>query len=203
MKNPLILLFLAIFSVSNSFTQSVTIGTQVWTTKNLDAATFRNGDLIPEAKTDEEWIAAGKNKQPAWCYYENDIKNGTKYGKLYNWYAVVDARGLAPAGWHVPTDEEWTLFLDRDGAGKRIKSTSGWLENGNGTNSSGFSGLPGGCRDSDGDFSGVGYGGSWWSVSEANAKNAWGRALNYDDSNLRAYLFLRKRLGFSVRCVKD
>ena len=110
--------------------KGVAIGTQVWTTKNLDVATFRNGDAIPQAKTDEEWKAAGDNKQPAWCYYENNTANGTKYGKLYNWYAVVDSRGLAPAGWHVPTDEEWTVlstFLGgEDVAGKKMKSTSGW-----------------------------------------------------------------------------
>ena len=129
MKNPLILLFLVIFSVSNSFGQTVTIGTQTWTTKNLNVATFRNGDAIPRAKTDKEWKAAGDNKQPAWCYYENKTTNGTKYGKLYNWFAVNDARGLAPTGYHIPTDEEWTVlstFLGvEDAAGKKMKSTSG------------------------------------------------------------------------------
>jgi uncharacterized protein (TIGR02145 family) len=130
MKKHLILLFLVIFSVSNSFAQTVTIGTQTWTTKNLDVATFRNGDLIPEAKTDEEWKAAVENKQPAWCYHQNNTANGTNYGKLYNWYAVVDARGLAPTGYHIPTDEEWTVlstFLGgEDVAGKKMKSSSGW-----------------------------------------------------------------------------
>ena len=120
------LLFIALLSISSfGFSQSVTIGTQTWTTKNLDVATFRNGDAIPQAKTNEEWKAAGKNKQAAWCYYRNDPKNGAKYGKLYNWYAVVDTRGLAPAGWHVPTDEEWTVlstFLGgEDVAGKKMK----------------------------------------------------------------------------------
>jgi uncharacterized protein (TIGR02145 family) len=105
------LLFIALVSISSfGFTQTVTIGTQTWMTKNLDVATFRNGDAIPEAKTNEEWVAAGENKQPAWCYYENDPMNGTNYGKLYNWYAVNDKRGLAPAGCHVPTDQEWTVL---------------------------------------------------------------------------------------------
>ena len=80
----------------------VQIGTQIWMTKNLDVSKFRNGDPIPEAKTDEEWVKAGENKQPAWCYYENNPANGAKYGKLYNWYAVSDARGLAPVGYHIP-----------------------------------------------------------------------------------------------------
>ena len=120
------LFFIAIVSISSfGFAQSVTIGTQTWTTKNLDVATFRNGDAIPQAKTNEEWKAGRENKQPAWCYYDNDAKNGTKYGKLYNWYAVNDARGLAPAGWHIPTDEEWTVlstFLGGgDVAGKKMK----------------------------------------------------------------------------------
>lgn len=79
-----------------SYAQTVTIGTQVWRTKNLDVATFRNGDSIPQAKTNEEWEKAAENQQPAWCYYNNDPANGAKYGKLYNWYAVNDSRGLAP-----------------------------------------------------------------------------------------------------------
>jgi uncharacterized protein (TIGR02145 family) len=105
------LLFIALLTMSSfGFSQTVIIGTQVWATKNLDVSTFRNGDPIPQAKSDAEWVAAGENYQPAWCYYDNDPKNGTKYGKLYNWFAVRDARGLAPAGWHVPTDEEWTIL---------------------------------------------------------------------------------------------
>ena len=149
----------------------VVIGNQTWTTKNLDVATFRNGDAIPQAKTDEEWEAAGVNKQPAWCYYENDVANGTKYGKLYNWYAVKDARGLAPTGWHIPTDEEWTVlstFLGgEDVAGKKMKSSSGWNYKGNGNNSSGFTGLPGGFRYY-GAFANLVGGGGWWSTSEYN-----------------------------------
>jgi hypothetical protein len=86
--------------------KSVTIGTQVWMKENLNVSTFRNGEPIPEAKTAEEWKAAGAAKQPAWCYYDNDPKNGAKYGKLYNWYAVNDPRGLVPVGWHVPDIDE-------------------------------------------------------------------------------------------------
>jgi hypothetical protein len=90
--------------------ESVRIGDQLWMTRNLDVDRFRNGDLIPHVKSDEEWIKAGENGQPAWCYYDNDPKNGKKYGKLYNWFAVNDPRGLAPKSWHVPTDEEWTEY---------------------------------------------------------------------------------------------
>ena len=201
------LLFIAVVSISSfGFAQTVTIGTQTWTTKNLDVATFRNGDAIPQAKTDEEWKAAGKNKQAAWCYYENNSENGTKYGKLYNWYAVNDARGLAPAGYHIPTDEEWTVlstFLGgKDVAGKKMKSTSGWNDDGNGTNSSGFSGLPGGCREANGYFANVGNPGYWWSASESDVSVAWSRRLYFANSGLdRSYYY--KDNGFSVRCVRD
>lgn len=186
--------------------QSIKIGTQTWTTKNLDVSIFRNGDAIPQAKTDEEWEAAGDDKQPAWCYYENNTANGTKYGKLYNWYAVVDARGLAPAGYHIPTDEEWTVlstFLGgEDVAGKKMKSSSSWASQGNGTNSSGFMGLPGGCRYSNGSFSTVGSYGSWWSASENDATNAWNRLLYVYNSDLFRYSYY-KSVGESGRCVRD
>ena len=195
----------AVISIQKKF--SITkIGNQIWMTENLNVDRFKNGDIIPEAKTAEEWINAGKNKQASWCYYDNDPANGQKYGKLYNWYSVNDKRGLAPVGWHVPSDAEWTIlstFLGgEDVAGIKMKSTSGWNDNGNGTNSSGFSGLPGSYRDYDGNFSFVGKYGYWWSASEANETDAWNRLLgdNYSDL-LRSASY--KRYGFSVRCVRD
>ena len=186
--------------------REVTIGTQVWMTKNLDVNTFRNGDPIPEAKTNEEWERAGDNKQPAWCYYDNNPANGAKYGKLYNWYAVNDSRGLAPKGWHVPTDEEWTQLTDYLGgevvAGDKMKSKTGWNENGNGTNSSGFSGLPGGYRGTKGAFDFIGDYGTWWSSSKYLTYVAWVRSLYYDYGNVSRY-DLYKVKGFSVRCLRD
>jgi uncharacterized protein (TIGR02145 family) len=121
--------------------KSVQIGTQTWMVENLNVSTFRNGDLIPEAKTEDEWRKAGESKQPAWCYYGNEPANGTKYGKLYNWYAVNDPRGLAPAGWHVPSKVEFEYLayvytkilpppLDRYGSVEdcsKLKSNQGWL----------------------------------------------------------------------------
>lgn len=110
--------------------QTVAIGGQVWMTKNLNVATFRNGDPIPQVKTDEEWEKAGQNQQPAWCYYNNDSAKGTKYGRLYNWYAVTDPRGLAPKGYHIPSNYEWKeliYFLGGESlAGKKMKSKVGW-----------------------------------------------------------------------------
>jgi uncharacterized protein (TIGR02145 family) len=236
---------------TNSITQtgnykSVKIGTQTWMVENLNVSTFRNGDPIPEAKTNEEWEKAGKNKQPAWCYYENDPKNGAKYGKLYNWYAVSDPRGLAPVGWHVPTDAEWTLLSDFLGYdnGKKMKSTSGWdswqekltcqncinwndtyrsnkrgcdvcqdtklngkkTHSGNGSNSSGFSGLPGGGRSILGYFSNLGENGEWWSmtVNDAYITRAYAFSRHLGSRfNLYNTLGDNKEQGLSVRCLKD
>jgi uncharacterized protein (TIGR02145 family) len=223
--------------------KTVTIGTQVWMKENLSVSTFRNGDPIPEAKTDEEWERAGEEGKPAWCYYDNDVKNGTKYGKLYNWYAVNDARGLAPSGYHVPTDEEWKMIKDflGDDAGTKMKSTSGWdnwsedlicancknwnaeyrkltachvcqntgyhgtkLRAGNGKNSSGFSGYPGGSRYRNkavGRDDGVGYYGSWWSSSTIGDR-AWCYNLDKRFRNLIP-VTSHKKDGLSVRCLKD
>lgn len=151
----------------------VMIGRQVWMKRNLAVSTFSNGDTIQEAKTNKEWKAAFDQHRSVWCYYENDSINGSKYGKLYNWYAVNDPRGLAPRGWHIPSDKEWTILADTLGeekAGALLKNDSGWDspigKSGNGNNASGFSALPGGYRkggSSMGSFSGVGYSGLWWS----------------------------------------
>ena len=157
--------------------REIIIGTQVWMAKNLCVDYFRNGDPIPQVKSTKEWKKAAKNQQPAWCYYKNKLENGAKYGKLYNWYAVNDPRGLAPEGWHIPTDNEWKLLSNylggEDFAGKKMKSTSGWFdldgnENGVGTNESGFNGLPGGFRDDFGSFGSQGSFGNWWSASEGS-----------------------------------
>ena len=110
MKHIVIGLFC--FNLLQAQIKEVKIGQQVWTTENLNVDKFRNGEIIPEAKSEEEWIEAGDNKKPAWCYYNNDPSNGTKYGKLYNWYAVNDPRGLAPEGWHIPSDKEWDVLTN-------------------------------------------------------------------------------------------
>jgi uncharacterized protein (TIGR02145 family) len=92
--------------------ESERFGNQEWMTKNLDVDRFRNGDLIPHAESNEEWKKAGDDEQPAWCYYDNDPENGKKYGKLYNWYAVNDPRGLVPEGWHITSQKEWTSLVE-------------------------------------------------------------------------------------------
>lgn len=197
--------------------QTVTIGNQIWMTKNLDVTTFRNGDPIPEAKTEEEWFLAGENGEPAWCYYDNDPANGEKYGKLYNWYAVNDPRGLAPVGYHVPSDTDWTdliAFLGgEDLAGSKMKTPLGWGDNSpetndpwDGTNESGFSALPGGSRTAVGFFSILGGGGIWWSSTEE--EEGYIKSIKtltiYSDFGLAILSYEgEKNVGLSVRCLKD
>lgn len=184
----------------------VKIGDQVWMSSNCDVDKFRNGAPIPHAKTKEEWVSAGENKQPAWCYYENDPENGQKYGKLYNWFAVNDPRGLAPEGWHVPSDKEWTELTDHfgeaQGIGRILKSSTGWMLPGNGTNESEFSALPGGFRYDDGTFAIIGISGGWWCSFDATDDSAWARIMGYkSDDVVKDYC--KKNEGMSVRCIKD
>jgi uncharacterized protein (TIGR02145 family) len=178
------------------------IGNQIWMTENLNVDKFRNGDPILHAKTDAEWKKAGKNKQPAWCYYDNNPANGEKYGKLYNWYAVNDPRGLAPKGWHVPSEAEWATLTDFlgewwDGGLTKMKSTSGWAENDNGSNESGFTALPAGLRDGSGEFR---EDFDWWSSSEGGRFGPWYRFLRFGIGFIVSY---HKGYGLSVRCLKD
>ena len=186
---------------------TVNIGYQVWMVDNLSTARFHKGDPILEAKTIEEWQRAANNGLPAWCYYENKPANGVKYGKLYNWYAVNDSRVIAPAGFHVPSDDEWTTLTDYLGyvnAGKKMKSANGWKYGVNGNNSSGFKGLPGGNRSYDGTFTHIGDYGHWWSSSEYvnESDSAWDRTLNYDSETSYQHNSEKSR-GFSVRCLRD
>ncbi len=110
--------------------KTVVIGNQTWMAENLNVATFRNGDPIPQVKTIEEWEKASERGKPAWCYYDYDPKNGTKYGKLYNWFAVSDPRGIAPRGWHIPDHLDWIdleeYLGDAEFAGDKMKNTNGW-----------------------------------------------------------------------------
>jgi uncharacterized protein (TIGR02145 family) len=189
---------------------TVTIGLQTWTVENLKAGCFKNGEIIPEAKTIKKWNTAGSEEKPVWCYYNFDPANGTKYGKLYNWYAVNDPRGIAPEGWHVPSDADWTILVDFLGgekvAGGKLKNPSGWddmrIKTGNDTISSGFSALPGGACNHSGTFYGIGDVGAWWSSSWSRADIAWARNLYYvtDDVSRDGNY---KRVGLSVRFLKD
>jgi uncharacterized protein (TIGR02145 family) len=156
------------------------IGTQVWMTKNL------NFDTV------------GSH-----CY-NNSSTNCETYGRLYNW---TTALVVAPAGWHLPSDEEWTTlvtFLGGEGsAGPSMKSVTGWnAPNTGATNSSGFSGLPGGLYDPPGFFEFIGTNGMWWSSTQFDTMYAWTRSLNYYFAN--DYRNSRDKMtGLSVRCIRN
>jgi len=185
------------------------IGNQIWMCLNFYGEKFRNGDPISQAKTNQEWKSAGQNKQPAWCYYDNDSKNGAKYGKLYNWYAVNDPRILAPKGWHIPSDAEWTTLENylRDVASKKMKRPGSLKTDGNENNKSGLLVLLGGYRLGDGKFLRIGVSAGWWSTTEANAKYALGRSTNRNGGNLGGLNddigYGGKVVGLSVRCLRD
>jgi len=207
MKNLFILLCVLSFELSST-AQSFKLGNYTWSSINLDVTSFRNGDKIQEAKTDEEWANAGENKIPAYCFYNNDTTNKLAYGILYNWYAIIDPRGLAPTGWHIASDIEWSALIDQLGgseiAGKKMKSTELWFNNLNGTNSSAFCGYPGGVRYWWGDpsFNDKDYTSSWWSLSENDVNTAFYYSLNYNrDDILKGNE--SKSDGRYVRCVKD
>ena len=185
---------------------SVVLGNgQEWMAENLRTATYANGDPIPNITDNAQWSGLTTD---AWCNYENSASNGALYGKLYNWFTVSDPRNVCPAGWHVPTDAEWTTLTDFLGgesvAGGKMKTTTGWeAPNYGATNESGFSGLPGGNRDfSIGTFNTFGYFGYWWSSSEYDTSFPWARDLIYGNG-IATRFYNNKRLGFSVRCLRD
>jgi len=197
-------------SGKTSTLKSVKIGDQVWSAENLYTDRFANGDLIPEAKSDEEWKSAGDKGQAAWCYYENNSSYGNIYGKLYNWYAVADSRALCPTGWHVPTDVEWTILSNGLGgikkSGGAMKETGliHWIDpNEESNNSSGFTGLPGGTRFDSGSYSGICKIGYWWSSTEASKIDAITRYISYNGGYLFRHYASGKQLGCSIRCIKD
>ncbi len=150
-----------------------------WMSENLNVDKFRNGDPIPEVKSTEEWLKAAENKQPAWCYYDNNPANGATYGKLYNWYAVNDPRGLAPIGYHIPSNNEWSSFSD----------------------------LYGGGRGRDGNFKDFGKYGNWWTSTEGSTSYAIGRYKSSDYSKDYPDVYWQSEsglmIGKSVRCLKN
>ena len=185
--------------------KSIQIGTQTWMIENLNVDHFRNGDPVPHAATDDAWVRVGKEGKPAWCYYENKTENARRFGKLYNWYAVTDPRGLAPEGWRIATDADWRLVTDylggEDAAGTKMKSSTGWVGKGNGTNESGFSAMPAGSRNLFGEFDYGEEAGYWWTTTPLDEELAWYRVI--DQSPYYVYRTnYSKANGLSVRCVK-
>lgn len=187
----------------------VELGGHEWLAHNLAVSSFRNGDPILNAVTDEEWRAAAEAQEPAWSYYENDPEHGPRFGKLYNWYAVNDPRGLGPQGCWIPSDQDWlalTAFLGGDDlAGRKMKSGELWSDhegmNGNGSNESGFNGVPGGGRYQHGGFNFIGEYGGWWTSTEEDDASARIRRLTHYQDGIDSYA-LPKGYGMAVRCIR-
>ncbi len=175
-----------------------------WTKQNLNVTKYRNGDNIPQVQDPVQWsnLTTG-----AWCYYANLTENGVVYGKLYNWYAVNDSRGLAPEGTRIPTRDEWIDFaqcLGYENAGGKMKSvgTSLWMAPNEGaTNESSFSALPAGLRNNSGTFVFLTKNAYWWSITENNSTTAKTRSVTYNVGGVSDYS-VEKRSGLSVRCIK-
>jgi len=183
----------------------VLIGSQCWFSENLRTTEYRNGANIPEVTSSGTWTSTNSGAR---CNYGNAASNVATYGRLYNWFAVNTGL-LCPSGWHVPTDGEWTALEDyitsqgfAGTEGTALKSTTGWSNNGNGTDDFGFSALPGGYRiHNSGSFSSAGSFGTWLSSSPYGF-GAWYRALDNGSSDIiRNHYSIRA--GYSVRCLKD
>jgi uncharacterized protein (TIGR02145 family) len=211
MKRILGLLFVVVLLTSATYSYgqlaTLVVGKQTWSASNLDVDHFVDGSPIQEAKTSVEWKQFLESGQPAWCYYNFNATNGSQYGKLYNIHAVLSSKGLAPAGFHVPDNDDWTTlqnFLGGSGkAAELMKSKSGWMNNVNGTNTSGFNALPGGYLHEDLTFSGMSYIAAWWSasnhaanISESNKTGLYSFGLYPTNTSGAAY-------GFAVRVVKN
>jgi uncharacterized protein (TIGR02145 family) len=194
----------SITDIDGNTYNTVQIGTQCWTQSNLKVSKYRNGDNIPTGLNNSQW---GSTTSGAYAIHNNNSANDALYGKLYNWYAVNDSRGLCPTGWHVPSDGEWTTLTDFLGgesvAGGAMKTTTGWnYPNSGATNSSGFTGLPGDHRSFGGGCYSFGTSGFWWSSSDAGSGSAWYRGLGYYYAYANRGNFY-PRYGFSVRCLKN
>jgi uncharacterized protein (TIGR02145 family) len=200
---------------------TVKIGNQVWIVENLKTTKYNDGTEILNVTSATLW---GNLTTGAYCNYDNLESNSATYGRLYNWYAVNTGM-LAPKGWHVPTDDDWTILKnyliangynydgtkDENKITKSLCAKTNWaLSSEAGTpgaapennNSTGFKALPGGYRSDNGTFIDIGFVGDWWSATELNASIAWYRIMAYNSSHVSRYLY-SKELGFSVRCVRD
>lgn len=194
--------------------KTVQIGNQVWMAENLSVTRYKNGDPIPQVTDQTEWANLTTG---AWCYLNNNLKNGHTYGKLYNWYAVKDPRGLAPEGWHVPAYSELLLLNNYLGVGSggmlKEAGTKHWASpNIEATNSSGFTALPGGIRlGNDFDFRfDQGERGYFWSSTAGAIPGApigyplYPMAITlFNTSGYYSLDFAYEYVGMSVRCVKD
>ena len=181
----------------------IKIGTQIWMAENLKTTRFNDGRIIPVIYDYKLWSGLAS---PGYCWYNNDaIKYRTKYGVLYNGYAVSTGK-LCPLGWHVPTIDEWLILTNYSGkkmAGGNLKEIDSWMSpNAGATNATGFKALPGGSRGNRGSFLDLGLRGHWWSSTVYASSDILNRTMSYSDSDVTGTSD-HKRSGLSVRCLKD
>ncbi len=201
----------AVSDIDGNVYNTVEINGQCWMQENLKVERYRNGDAIATGLSNSDWTTANSG---AFAVYDDHAPNKASYGLLYNFYAVADARGLCPIGWHVPTDSQYvqlTLYLGGTAtAGGEMKSTGTmlagtglWEEpNLGATNNSGFSGLPNGFRSFFGDYTEKGTQALWWTITEFNSTSAWNRRLNVYTTSANRFT-ANKQNGFAVRCLKE
>lgn len=184
-----------------SHVTEIKIGNQTWTKKNLDVSKFRNGDLIPELITKEDWDNAANNSKPGWCYYKGDPKNGQKMGKLYNWYALSDSRNIAPTGWHVASSEEWKTLINFVG-GDSIAGKILCLSVDPNNKKSGFKALLAGACGTFNQCSDLDQKGVWWTSTSSNKGSA---VMYIIDERFKGIVGVDypKSICLSVRCIKD
>jgi uncharacterized protein (TIGR02145 family) len=187
--------------------KTIVIGAQTWMAENLRTTHYRNGDPIPENTDAKKWM---KLTAGAFCSYDNtkDADTLVAFGRLYNWFAATDSRNIAPAGWHLPSDSEWTILIEYLGgdsiAGGKLKETgvNHWITpNAGANNSSGFTAIPGGCQLSDNSIA-ILQDALYWSSSEYDSDNAIYRTMHYFSRFAYRMHFL-KEYGLSIRCIKD
>jgi uncharacterized protein (TIGR02145 family) len=199
---------LPVTDINGNVYDTQTICNQSWTKTNLKVTKYRNGDIIPQVTNGTQWAGLTTG---AYCSYNNDPANDAIYGKLYNWYAINDPRGLAPVGYHIPTDTEWSTLTSclggESGTAGAMKETgiAHWQSpNSGATNSSGFTGLPGGFRHSNGQFSSINTMGSWWSSTEYIGIVTGGKIRSLlSNTNDVTNNIANKVFGLSIRCIKD
>lgn len=194
--------------VDGNIYNTITIGTQTWMRENLRTTHYNDGTAIQVVPDNATWKSNFNNNTtlPMMCYYGNNTADVNIYGALYNWY-VVNTNKLCPAGWHVPTDVDWTTLTEYVGgetvAGNKLKASSGWNNNGNGTDEFNFSAYPSGFRnDGNGSYYFRGNYAGWWSATEYDSENAWDRGMSLSYNNIdKTYSY--KSFGEAVRCLKD
>lgn len=204
----------SVTDINGNVYPTVNIGSQTWMQKNLNVSKYKNGDAIPQVSDSASW---GNLTTGAWCWYNNDSANYSKYGKLYNWFALNDTRGLAPENYRIATLSDWNImnkYLDPtvdttavlwtgNTIGSLLKSSTGWDFNGNGTNTSGFSALPGGGRNESGQFGGVDGNGGWWVANAYDNTRSWRWYLTSPYNSINKDYVHDKRVGFSVRAIRN